>query len=182
MDSSIWGSSVLHCFLEFAHIHVHWSMMPSNYLILCCPFLLLPSIFPSIKVFSNELALCIRWPKYWSFSFSNSPSSEYSELISFRVDWFDLLAVPGTLKSLLHHHSLKLFIVWCSGFFMIHLSHLYITTGQTIALTLWIVVDTVMSLLFNTLFRFVIAFLPRRKNLLISCPQSLSAVTLECMK
>ena len=167
MDCSTPGLLVHHYLPECAQTQVIVSMMPSNYLILCCPFLLLPSIFPSIKVFSNELALCIRWPKYWSFSFSNSPSSEYSELISFRVDWFDLLAVPGTLKSLLHHHSLKLFIVWCSGFFMIHLSHLYITTGQTIALTLWIVVDTVMSLLFNTLFRFVIAFLPRSKRLLI---------------
>ena len=162
MDGSIWGFSVLHYLLEFAHVHVHWLMMPYSYPILCCPLLLLPLIFSSIKVFSNELALCIRWPKYWSCSFSNSPSSEYSELISFRVDWFDLLAVPGT-----HHHSLKVFIVWCSGFFMIQLSYLYMTTGWTIALTIWIFVDTVMSLLFNTLFRFVIVFLPRSKHLLI---------------
>ena len=104
---------------------VHWSMMPSNHLILCYLLLLLPSIFPSIKVFSSELALCIRWPKYWSFSFSNSPSCEYSGLMSFRVDWFDLLAVPGTLKSLLPHHNLKVFIVWCSGFFMIPLTSVH---------------------------------------------------------
>ena len=111
------------------------SVMPSNHLILCFPLLLLPSVFPSTRVFSNELALCIRWPKYWSFSFSTSPSNEYSELISFRMDWFDLLAVQGTLKSLLKHHSSKASILWCSDFFMVHLSHPYMTTGKTSALT-----------------------------------------------
>ena len=111
------------------------SVMPSNHLILCFPLLLLPSVFPSTRVFSNELALCIRWPKYWSFSFSISPSNEYSELISFRMDWFDLLAVQGTLKSLLKHHSSKASILWCSDFFMVHLSHPYMTTGKTSALT-----------------------------------------------
>ena len=117
-------------------------MMPSNYLILCHPFLLLPSVFPSIKVFSNESALWIRWPKYWSFSIS--PFSEYSLLISFRIDWFDLLAIQGTLKSLLQHHSLKTSILWCSAFFMVHLSHPYLTTGRNIALTIWIYTLTIL--------------------------------------
>ena len=139
------------------------SVMPSNHLILCRPLLLLPSIIPSIRVFSNELALHIRWPKYWSFSFSISLSNEYSWLISFRIDWFDLLAVQGTLKSLLQHHSLKSSILWCSPFFMVQLLHLYMTIGKTIALTTWTFVDKVMSLLFNMLSRFVTTFLPRSK-------------------
>ena len=153
-------------------------VMPSNHLILCHP-LLLPSIFPSIKVFSNESVLCIRWPKYWSFSCSISPSNEYSGLISFRMDWFDLLAVQRTLKSLLQHHSSKASILWGSAFFTVQLSHPHMTTGKTIALTIWIFVGKVMSLLFNILSRFVIAFLPRSKHLLISWLQSPSAVILD---
>ena len=136
----------------------------------------MPSIFPSIRVFFNELALRIRWPKYWGFSFSISPSNEYSGLISFRIDWVDFLAaVQGTLKSLLHHHSLKASILWRSPFCMVQLSHPHVTTGKTIALIIWTFVGKVMSLLFNTLSRFVIAFLPRSKLLLISWLQSLSA-------
>ena len=123
------------------------SVMPFNHLILCHPLLLLPSIFPSIRVFSNESTLHIRWPKYWSFSFSNSPSNEHPGLISFRMDWLDLLAVPGTLKSLLQHHSSKASILWCSVFFIVQLSHPYTTTGKTIILTRWTFVDKVMSLL-----------------------------------
>ena len=134
--------------------------MPSTHLILCRPFLLLPSIFPSIRVFSNESALCIRWPKYWSFSFNISPSNEYSGLISFRMDWLHLLAVQGTLKSLLQHHSSKASILQRSAFFMVQLSHSYMTTGKTIALTRRTFVSKVMSLLFNMLSRFVMAFLP----------------------
>ena len=143
--------------------------MPSDQLILFLP-LLLPSIFPSIRVFSNESVLCIRWPKYWSFSFSFSisPSNEYSGLISFRIDWFDLLAVQGTLKSLLQHHSSKASILQCSSFSMVQLSHLYMTTGKNIALTRQTFVSKVMSLLFNMLSRLVIAFLSRSKCLLIS--------------
>ena len=137
------------------------SVMPSNYLILCPPLLLPPSIFPSIRVFSNESVLPIRWPKYCSFSFSISPSSEYSGLISFRMDWLDLLAVQGTLKSLLQHRSSKASILQHSAFFIVQLSHPYTTTGKTIALTRWTYVGKVMSLLFNMLSRFVIAFLPR---------------------
>ena len=156
--------------------------MPSDHLILCHPLLLLPSIFPSIRVFSNESVLCIRWPKYWSFSFSISPSNEYSGLISFKIDWFDLPAVQGTLRSLLQHHSSKASIVRLSAFFMVQLSHLYMTTGKTIALTIWPFVSKVMSLLFNTLSSFVIAFLPRSKHLLISWMQSPSAVILEPKK
>ena len=155
------------------------SAMPSNHLILCHPLLLLPSIFPSIRVFSSGLAPHIRWPRYWSFSFSISPSNEYSGLISFRVGWFDLLAVQGTLKSLLQHHSLKASGLRRSAFFMVQLSHSYMTTGKTIALTIWTFVAKVMSLLFNVLSRFVTTFLPRSKCLLISWLQSLSAVTLE---
>jgi len=154
-------------------------VIPSNHLILCRPLLLLPSIFPSIRVFSNESALRIRWSKYWSFSFGISPSSEYSGLTSFRMDWFDLLAVQGTLKSLLQHHSSKASILWLSAFFMVQLSNPYMTTGKTIALTRQTFVGKVMSLLFNMLSRFVIAFLPRSKCLLISWLQSPSEVILE---
>ena len=157
-------------------------MMPSNHLILCCPLLHLPSISPSIRVFSNESVLHIRWPKYWNFSFSISPSSEYSGLISFRVDWLDLLAVQGTLKSLLQHHSSKASILWRSAFFTVQLSHLYMTTGKTIALTRWTFVGKVISLLFNMLSRLVITFLWRNKRLLISWLQSPSAVILEPKK
>ena len=158
------------------------SVMPSNHLILCRPLFLPPSIFPSICVFSKESVLRIRWPKYWSFSFSISPSDEYSGLISFRIDWLDLLAVQGTLKSLLQHHSSKASIIWCSAFFIIQLSHPYMTTGKIIALTRRTFVGKVMSLLFNMLSRLVIAFLPRSRCLLISWLQSLSAVTLEPKK
>ena len=157
------------------------SMMPSNYLNLCHP-LLLPSIFPRIRVFSNELALCIRWPKDWSFSFSISPSNVYSGLLSFRIEWFYLLAVQGILKSLLQYHSSKSLILQHSAFFMVQLSHPYMTTGKTIALTMWIFVSKVMSLLFNMLSKLVIAFLPRSKHLLISWLQSPSAVILELKK
>ena len=141
-------------------------VMQSNHLALCRPLFLLPSIFPSIRVFSNESALCIRWPKYWSFSFNISPSNEYSRLISFRIDWFDLLAVQGTLKSFFQHYSSKASVLWCSAFFIVQLSHPYMTTGKTIALTRWTFVSKVMSLLFNMLSRLVIAFLPRSKHLL----------------
>ena len=156
--------------------------MPSNHLILCCPLLLLPSIFPSIRVFSSESVLHIRWPKYWSFSFSISPSNEYSGLISFRIDWFDLLAVQSTLKNLLQHHSSKASVLQLSVFFMVQLSHPYTTTGKTIALTRWAFVGKVMFLLFNMLSRFVIAFLPRSKCLLISWLHSPSALILEPKK
>ena len=144
------------------------SVIPSNYLILCRPFLLPRSPFPSIRVFSNESALRVRWPKYWSFSFGISPSNEYSGLISFRMDWLDVLAVQGTLKSFLQHHSSKASILWHSAFFIVQLSHPYITTVQTIALTRWTFVGKVMSLLFNMLSRLVIVFLPKSKHLLIS--------------
>ena len=146
--------------------------MPSNHLILCHPLLLLPLIFPSIKVFFNESVLCIRWPKYWSFSFSISPSNEHPGLISFRTDWLDLLAVQGTLKSVFQHHR-------CSAFFTVQLSHPYMTTGKTIALTRWTLAGKVMTLLFNMLSRFVIAFLSRSKHLLTSWLQSSYAVILE---
>ena len=136
-------------------------VMPSNHLILCYPLFVLPSIFPRIRVFSNESALCIRWPKYWSFSFNISPSNEHPGLISLRMDWLDLLAVQGTLKSLLQHHSSKASILWHSAFFIVQLSHLYMTTGNTIALTRQTFIDKVMSLLFNMLSRLVITFLPR---------------------
>ena len=155
------------------------SVMPSSHLILCRPLLLLPSVFLGIRVFSNESALHIRWPKYWSFSLSISPSNEYSELISSRMDWLDLLAVQGTLRSLLQHHSSKTSVLWCSAFFMVQLSHPYMTTGKTIALTRWAFVSKVISLLFNVLSRVLITFLPRSKRLLISWLQSPSAVTLE---
>ena len=157
------------------------SVMPSSHLILCRPLLLLPSIFPSIRVFSNESALHTRWP-YWSFSFSISPSNEYSGLISFRMDWLDLFAVQGTLSSLLQSHSSKTSILRHAAFFIVQLSHAYMTTGKTIALTRQTFVGKVMSLLFNMLSRFVIAFLPRSKCLLISWLQSPSAVILELKK
>ena len=146
---------------EFAQTHVHW---------VCRPLLLMPSIFPNIRVFFNELVLHIRWPKYWSFSFSISPSNEYSGLISFRIAWFDLPDVQGTLKTLLQHHSSKASILWRSAFFMVQLSHLYMTTGKTIAIQAF--VGKVISLFFNTLPRFVIAFLPKSKHLWISWLQS----------
>ena len=158
------------------------SVMPSNHLILCRPLLLPPSIFTNIRVFSNESALRIKWPKYWSFSFNISPSSEHSGLISFRMDWLDLLAVQGTLKSLLQHHSSKASILRCSAFFIVQLSHPSMTTGKTIALTRRTFVDKVMSLLFNMLSMLVITFLPRSKCLLISWLQSPSAVILESPK
>ena len=153
--------------------------MPSSHLILCCPLLLLPPIPPSIRVFSNESTLRMRWPKYWSFSFSIIPSKEIPGLISFRMDWLDLLAVQGTLKSLLQHHSSKASILRCSAFFTVQLSHPYRTTGKTIALIRWTFVDKVMSLLLNMLSRLGITFLPRSKCLFISWLQSPSAVILE---
>ena len=155
------------------------SVMPSNHLILCHPLLLPPSIFPSIKVFSYESVLCIRWPKYWSFSFSVSPSNEYSGLISFRMNWLDLLAVQGSLKSLLQCHNSKVSVLQCSALFIVQFSHPYMTTGKTIVLTRWTFIVKVMSLLFNMLSRLVITFLPRNKCLLISWLQSLSVVILE---
>ena len=154
-------------------------MILSNQPILCRPLFLLPSIFPSIRVFSNGSAVRLRWPNYWSSSFSISPSNEYSGLISFRIDWLNPLAVQGTLKSLIQHHSLKAPVLWCSAFFMVQLSHTYMTTGKTIALTRQTFVGKVMSQLFNTLSSFVIAFLPRSKHHLISWLQSSSAVILE---
>ena len=162
------------------------SVMPPNHLILCCP-LLLPSVFPSVRVFSNEMAVCIRWPKYWNFNFNISPPNEYLGLISFRIDfvqdwWFDLLAVPVTFKSLLQHQSLKESILLHSAFFTVQLSHLYMSSGKTTALTMQTFVGKVMSLLLNTLSRFVIAFLPRSNCLLISWLQSPSAVILESKK
>ena len=155
------------------------SVMPSNHLILCHPLLLLPSIFPSTRVFSNESNLHIRWPKYCGFSFSISPSNEQPGLISFRMDWLDLLAVQGTVKSLLQHHSSKASILQCSAFFIAHLSHPYMTAGKAIAFTRWTFVDKIMSLFFNMLSRLVITFLSRSKCLLISWLQSPSAVILE---
>ena len=153
--------------------------MPSNHFVLCHPLLLLPSIFPRIRIFSNESVFHIKWPKCWSFSFSISPSNEYSGLISFRIDWFDLLTVQGTLKSLLQHHSSKAPIFRHSAFFMVQLSHPYMTTGKTIALTRRTFVGKVLSLLFNVLSRFATAFLPRSKHLLISWLQSPSTEILE---
>ena len=171
------GLPVHHQLPEFTQTHE--LVMPSNHLILCRPFLLLSSVFPSIRVFSNESVLHFRWPKYWSFSFSISPSSEYSGLISFRMDWLDLLVVQGTLKSLLQHHSS---ILRRSAFFTVQLSHPYMSTGKTIALTRWTFVGKVMSLLFNMLSKLVITFLPRSKRLLISWLRSPSAVILEPRK
>ena len=158
------------------------SVMPSNHLILCRPLLLLPSIFPSIRVFSSESALCMRWPKYWSFSFSISPSNEHPGLISFRMDWLDLLAVQGALKSLLQHYSSKASILLCSAFFTVQLSHSYVTIWKIVALTRWTFVGKVPSLLFNMLSRLVITFLPRSKRFLISWLQSPSTVILEPRK
>ena len=158
------------------------SVMPSSHLILCHPLLLLPSIFPSIRVFSIESVLCIRWPKYWSFSFNVSPSNEYSGPLSFRMDWLDFHAVQGTLKSLLQHHNSKASVLWYSAFLMVQLSYPYMTTGKTITLTRWTFVGKVMSLLSNMLSRLVIAFLPRSKHLLVAWLQSPSAVILEYKK
>ena len=155
--------------------------MPSNYQILCRPLLLLPSIFPSIRVFSNESVLCIRWPKYWSFSFSIGFSNEYSGLISFRTDWLDLFAVQGTLKSLLQPHSSKASILGHSAFFIVQLSHPYTTSGKTIALTRWTFVGKVLSLLFNMLYRLVITFLPRSKHLLVSINLYLNLYSYMCL-
>jgi len=176
MDCSSPGLPVHHQLPEFTQTHVHWVGDTIQPLIFWYPLLLLPSIFPSISAFSNQSDLPIRWPKYWSFSFNISPSSEYLELISFRMDWLDLLAAQGTLKSLLQHHSSKASILWPSAFFIVQLYHPYMTIGKTIALTRWIFVGKVMSLLFN------ITFLPRSKYLLISWPQSPSAVILEPQK
>ena len=175
-DCSTPGFPVHHQLLELAQTHVHQVGDAIQHLILCRPFLFLPSIFPSIRVFSNESVLHIRWPKYWSFSFSISPSNEYSALISFMMDWFDLLEIQGTLKNLLQHHSSKASILWHSAFITVQLSHPYMTTGKTIALTRWTFVGKVMSLLFNMLSRLVVAFLPRSKCLLISWLQSPSAL------
>ena len=158
------------------------SVISSNHLILCRPLLLLPSIFPSIRVFSNESVLCISWPKYWSFSFNISPSNEHPGLISFRMDWLDFLAVQGTLNSPLQYHSSKASILQHSAFFIVQLSHAYMTTGKIIALTRWTFVSKVMSLVFNMLSRSVKTFLPRSKCLLISWLQSSSAVILELRK
>ena len=156
--------------------------MPSNHLILCRPLFLMPSIFPSIRLFSSQSVLHIRWPKYWNFSFNISPTNEYPGLISFRMDWLDLLVVQETLKSLLQHHNSKASIFLHSAFFIVQFSHPYMTTGKTIAFTRWTFVDKVMSLLFNMLSRLVITFLPRSKCLLISWLQSPSAVILEPRK
>ena len=164
------SSTISWSLLKFMSIE---SVVLSNHLILCCPLLILPSIFPRIRVFSNESALCIRWPKFWSFSFSISPFNEYSGLISFSIDWLDLLTVQGTLKSLLQHHNWKASILWCSALFMVQLLHLYMTTGKTIALTIHTIVGKVINTsAFYTLSRFVIAFLPRSKCLLILWLQS----------
>ena len=174
MDCSMPGFPVCHQLPGFTHIHALESVMPSNHLILCHP-LLLASIFSSIRIFSHESALCITWPKYWSFSFNISPSNEYSGL----MDWLDLLVVQGTLKSLLQHRSSKASILQYSAFFIVQLSHPYMTTGKTIALTRWTFVDNVMSLLLNMLSRLVITFLPRSKRVFISWLQSPPAVILE---
>ena len=179
MDCSTPDSPVPHQLPELAQTHVHWvgdTIQPSHH---GHPLLLLPSIFPRSRVFSNESVLRSRWPKYWSFSFNISPSNELPGLISFRMDWLDLLAVQGTLKSPLQHHSTKASIFWCSAFFIVQLSHPHMTTGKAIALTRQTFVGKVMSLFFNMLSRLVITFLPRSKCLLISWLQSPSAVILE---
>ena len=173
MDCIMPGFPVHQQLPELTQTHVHrssWWCHPT--ISSCCSLLLPPSIFPSIRVFPNESVLCIRWTKYWSFSFSISPSNEHSRLMSFRMDWLDLLAVQGTLKSLLQHHSSKALILWLSAFFMVQLSHSYRTPGKSISLTRWTFVSKVMSLLFNTLSRLVNAFLSRSKHLLISWLQS----------
>ena len=180
MDCSTSGFPVHHQHWSLFKLMSIMSVMPPKHLILCHPLFLLPSIFPSIRVFSNELTLPIRWPQYWSFSISLS--NEYSGLISLRIRWFDFLAVQETCKRLLQYHSSKASILWCSTFFIVQLSHPYMTTGKTIAFTKRTFVGKVMSLLFNTPFRFVIAFLPRSKHLLISWLQSLSSVILELKK
>ena len=182
MDCSMPGLPVHHQLPEFTQIMSIESVMPSNHLIHCLPLLLPPSVFPSIRVFSNESLLCIRWPKYWTFSFSISPSNEYSGLISFRMDWLDLLAIQGTLKSFLQHHSSKASILRRSAFFTVQLSHPYMTTGKTVALTRWTFVGRVMSLVFSMLSRLVITFLPKSKHLLTSWLQSPSTVILELKK
>ena len=161
MNRSMPGLPVHHQLPESTQTHVHELVMTSNHLILCRPLLLLPSIFPGIRVFSNESALCTRWPKYWNFSFNISLSNEHPRLISFHMDWLDLLVVQGTLKSLLQHHSSKASILQCSAFFIVHLLHLYMTTGKTVTLTRWTFVGKVMCLLFNMLLTLVITFLPR---------------------
>ena len=187
MDCSTSGLPVCHQLTELAQTHVHWvgDAIKPSYPLPRSP--LFSSIFHSIRVFSSELALCMRWPKHWSFSFSIGPSNEYSGLISFRIDWFDILAVQGALKNLLQHHNSKASILWCSvlwhsAFFMVQLSHPQMITGKTIALTIWMFIGKVLSLLFNMLSRFVIAFLLSRKCLLISWLQSPSAVILEPKK
>ena len=179
MNRSTPGLAVHHQLPEFTQTHAIESVMPSSHLILCCPLLLLPPIPPNIRVFSNESTLHMRWPKYWSFSLGIIPSKEIPGLISFRMDLLDLLAVPGTLKSLLQHHSSKASILQCSAFFTVQLSHPFMTTGKTIALTRQTFIGKVMSLLLNILSRLVITFLPRSKYLLISWLQSPSAVILE---
>ena len=180
MNRSMPGLPVHHQLPEFTQTHVH-QVGDAIHFIFCHPLLLLPSLFPNIRVFSNDSVLHIRWPKYWSFSFSISPSNESSGLISFMINWFDLLAVQGTLKSLLQHHNLKASI-GCSAFLMVQVSHLYMTTEKIIALTIWTFLSKVMSLLFNMQSRFVIAFLPRNKRLLISWLQSRYAVILKPTK
>ena len=191
MPDSLWphglqharpGIPVLHLSRSLLKLMSFESVMPSNHLILCWPLLLLPSVFSSIRVFPHESALGIWWPKYYIFSFSISPSNEYPGLISFRIDWFHLLAVEGTLKSLLQHHNSKASILHSSAFFMVQLSHPYMTTGKTIALTRWTFVGKVVTLLFNMLYKLVTAFLSRSKCLLISWLQSPSAVILELKK
>ena len=182
MDCSMPGLPLHHQLPEFTQLMSIESVMLSNRLILYRPLLLLPSIFPTIRVFSNESVFHMRWPKYWSFSFSISPSNEHPGLVSFRMDWLDLLAVQVTLKSLLQHHSSKASILWRSAFFTVQLSHPYMTTGKTIALTRRTFVNKVMSLLFNMLSTLVITFLPRSKRLLISWLQSPSTVILEPRK
>ena len=185
MSDSLWPDGLqqldfpVQHLLKFAQTPVIKLVMPSNHLVLCHPLFLLPSIFPSNRVFSNESAYHIMWSKYWGFSFSTSPSNEYSRLISFRIDWFDLLAFQGTLKSFLQHYSSKASIFQCSAIFMVKLSHPYMTTGKSIALTILTFVGKVMFLLFNMLSRLVITFIPRSKHLLISWLQSPSAMILE---
>ena len=182
MNHSMPGLPVHQQLLEFTQTHVHKSVMPSNHLIFSCPLLFLPSNFPSIRVFSNESTLRMRRPKYWSFSLSISPSNEHPGLVSFRLDWLDLLSVQGTLKSLLQHHSSKASILQYSAFFTVQLSHSFMTTCKTTALTRWTFAGKVISLLFNILSRLVITFLPRSKRLLISWLESQSAVILELPK